>query len=352
MPLAIRATLLCCLVAWGDIACAESEGWKDLAAPESQGHWVRPSQGLDSQPVWGHADGLRIGLAPMPGPRGLLRVYAPYLGHPPGRMINYVAVEPILVGQQRRSFSELEPSRLDGVRGKRFWSTDTPNDAPPRRPQRPARGVVSREGDIETLQVFIHVERFDSGAHPYLRLRFRSDRPHEVAIAAFAHDDSKPLLACIVTATMGNYARLRRLHLADRVVLARDLWPRFDSNGFAPAREFPLGQLTRTARGHAVISATTNERKPQDAQYAPGTFHGWKYQGHRAVQYWRCEDPPDNLRVRVNGRTRYWASQSPIPGGISYENFEMVAGFRDGQEFWFGVEPEDASRRPQRATDR
>ncbi len=41
----------------------------------------------------------------------------------------------------------------------------------------------------------------------------------------------------------------------------------------------------------------------------------------------------------VNGRGVYWASRSPIPGGISFENFEMVAPFQQGQEFWFGVEP-------------
>ncbi len=29
--------------------------------------------------VWGHVDGLRIGLWPMAGPRGLLRIYEPHL---------------------------------------------------------------------------------------------------------------------------------------------------------------------------------------------------------------------------------------------------------------------------------
>ena len=59
--------------------------------------------------------------------------------------------------------------------------------------------------------------------------------------------------------------------------------------------------------------------------------------GRRAVQYWRCESPQEDLYVRVNGRTKYWASRSPIPGGVSFENFEMVAPFRNGQQFWFGV---------------
>jgi hypothetical protein len=255
-------------------------------------------------------------------------------------MVNFIAVEPIVTGQKRRGFSELEPSRLDGVRGKRFWSVNVLDDLSPRPPEQPARGVLSLNNNVETLELFILVERFNSGAHPYLKLRFQSDRPYEVAIAAFAHGDSKPMRSCILTATMGNYARLRRLHLADKIVLSTDLWPRFDGNGFAPARDFPLDQLTRTPEGYAVVAATTNESEPENAHYAAGTVYGWKYRGSRAVQYWRCEDPQDNLHVRVNGRTKYWASRSPIPGGISFENFEMIAEFRGGLQFWFGVQPE------------
>jgi len=256
-------------------------------------------------------------------------------------MINFIAVEPIVTGQERRGFSELEPSRLDRVRGKRFWSANVLDDLSPGPPKQPARGVLSKDNDVETLELFILVERFNSGAHPYLRLRFLSDRPYEVAIAAFAHADSEPMRSCILTATMGNYARLRRLFLADRTVLSTDLWPRFDGDGFAPGREFPLRQLTRTPEGHAVVAVTTNESEPENAHYAAGTFNGWKYRGNRAVQYWRCEDPQDNLHVRVNGRTKYWASRSPIPGGISFENFEMIAAFRNGQQFRFGVRPEE-----------
>ncbi|MCP4785610.1 MAG: hypothetical protein GY903_26680 [Fuerstiella sp.] len=311
-----------------------------MALPESEGRWVRPSARFPAQPVWGHVDGLRVGLEPMPGPRGLLRVYSPYLGHVPGRMINFIAVEPTVTGQERRGFSELELSQTDGVRGKRFWSVNRPNDLAPQPPDHPARGVVSREGDVETLEVFVHVERFNSGADPYLRLRFRSDRPFEVGIASFAKRSSRPMRSCVLTATMGNYARLRRLQLADRIVQSRNLWPAFDGDAFAPVRRFPLDQLTRTPEGHAFVSATTDESEPQKADYAPFTFKGWKYTGLRAVQYWRCESPPDDLYVRVNGRTKYWASRTPIPGGISFENFEMVARFRSGQEFWFGVKPD------------
>ncbi|MBN1853615.1 MAG: hypothetical protein JW829_12860 [Pirellulales bacterium] len=274
----------------------------------------------------------------MPGPRGLIRIYAPYLGQPTGRMINFIAVEPIISGQENRGFSELESSQLDGVRGKRFWSVDVLDDLSPRSPERPARGIVSQNGPVEILELFLLIERFQSGAHPYIKIHFQSDRPHEVRLTAFAHDDSKPMDSCVLTATMGNYARLRRLHLADRIVLSTDLWPQFHGYGFAPPIDFPLNRLVRTPEGDAYVAATTNEDDPENASYAMRTAKGWKYQGKRAIQYWRCENPPDNLRVRVNGRAFYWASRRPIPGGISFENFEMIAEFRDHAQFWFGVQ--------------
>ena len=38
------------------------------------GKWVRGSLHGKPTPVWGHTEGLQIGLAPLRGPRGLLRV--------------------------------------------------------------------------------------------------------------------------------------------------------------------------------------------------------------------------------------------------------------------------------------
>ena len=108
------------------------------SAPLVEGRWVRPATAATTaaamtttaaagatqsaaEPTWGHAYGLRIGLAHADrGPRGLLRVYTPYLDQPAGRVINFIAVEPTPRGREQRGLSELERSTLDGVRGKRF----------------------------------------------------------------------------------------------------------------------------------------------------------------------------------------------------------------------------------------
>ena len=112
------------------VAATIAQGGSALAPPEVDGAWILPSQEFPSQPVWGHAEGLRVGLWPLSGPRGLLRIYAPYLGQEDSRMINYIAVEPVLRGQTWRSLSEMEISRYDNEQGLRFWSADHGNHCP------------------------------------------------------------------------------------------------------------------------------------------------------------------------------------------------------------------------------
>lgn len=303
--------------------------------------WLRPTGDVSSEPRWGHLHGLQIGIPPIPGPRGLLRVFSPYLDHPRERLVNFVAVEPIVEGGSERGFSELEPSTLDpGEHGKRFWSADSETLAEQVSDGPPARGVVDVVDGIETLTVWIGVERFDSGAEVRVRVRFRADRPHEVELAGFANPASAPLSHLILTATMGNWARLRRLHLADRVVTPGQLWPGFSGTGFAEHARFPLDALMRDGEA-AIMSATGDEDDPWSVEYSDDTAEHWRFTGRRTLQSWRVDDPHPELDARVNARWSYWASASPIPGGPAYENVELVEPFRQGAAFRFSVEPAD-----------
>src|SRR5262245_56641099 len=187
---------------------------KGLARPVADGPFLVPAPGEASEPIWGVKGGIAVGLWPLPGPRGLIRLYAPYLGHPPGRVINFVAIEPI-VGRAR-GLSELERSALDGTDGKAIWSRDSwQDDANPRPPWQPARGRRGRDGKAETLTVAFFVETFENGARPVVEIILRDDRPNEVAFRSFSRDGGAAMKACVLTATMGNYARLRRLWLDD-----------------------------------------------------------------------------------------------------------------------------------------
>jgi len=301
--------------------------------------WIRG--GLDTdKPLWGLRSGIQVAIWPASvedggngGPRGLFRIGVPMKnGGKEYGLINFVAVEPIVKGQ--RGFSELEPSRTDGRPGKLFWtgSPDGPGE-------KPDPGTLTKSGGVERLTVTVHVEQFANGARPIVELQIASDRPDEVRFTVRAARDSAPMEYCVLTATMGNYARLRRLWLADGVVEPKNLWPNFSGDEFTPEAFFPLERLPRTSEGDVLVCATSDEKEPWTAPVDP-RGPGWHYRGDVTfTQYWR--KPKDafkpDLRVRVNGRRVYWASHNPIPGGLAYENFDMVEKFYDGQVFIFGV---------------
>jgi hypothetical protein len=73
---------------------------------------------------------------PPTAPRGLIRIYAPFLDNPPGRVINFIAIEPIIDG--KRGYSELERSATDGQPGKMNWNFDEVSTDPARKPDTPA----------------------------------------------------------------------------------------------------------------------------------------------------------------------------------------------------------------------
>jgi hypothetical protein len=311
------------------------------SSEESSAGWLRPDGTPTAEPRWGHRHGIQVGLHPLGGPRGLLRIYAPYLGHPADRLVNFIAVEPIVAGQTDRGYSELEHSLLDDADGKRMWSADLGSTGTPSTAalNTPARGTTETIDGVEHLRLFVMVERFENGADVHVRVTFRADRPHEIGLAAFRSERSAQLESCVLSATMGNFARLRRLRLADRVVTPAELRPEHSGDGFTEHARFPLSELGRTADGDAIVSASPDEERPQNAHYAAGTAEHWKYFGARATQSWRAPSPTPELEALVNGRRSYWASSSPIPGGTSYENFELVEPFRQGREFFFSVEP-------------
>ncbi|MFP3813582.1 hypothetical protein, partial [Bacillus sp. SIMBA_005] len=87
-----------------------------------------------------------------------------------------------------------------GERGKRLWSAEEADAVERAAGDPPARGVVETADGIETLTVWIGVERFDNGADVRVRVRFFADRPHEVEVAGYANAASVPLSHLILTA--------------------------------------------------------------------------------------------------------------------------------------------------------
>jgi hypothetical protein len=305
--------------------------------------WVRPQKPGDPL-IWGRRDGILFGL-PSPGglkgPRGLVRIgiITPPENSP--KLLNYIAIEPVIQGPgsrfARMAFSELEPSTLDpGQRGKRLWiDPDTPISGN-------LETIHAGSAVVERLSVKINVERYTAnGAHVYLIASIDSDHPSELRLSVFKENDSPALDDLTVTATMGNYERLRLLWLKDHVVDSRKLFAGYQGDAFVEHDNYPLDEMLRTPDGDAIVYCTSNELSPATT---PGndTAH-WKYILPKLTQYWRvpAHDIQPDLRVRVNARRVYWASAAPVLGGIAFENFEVRQRYFPGQTFIFGISPKE-----------
>jgi hypothetical protein len=323
---ALYCVVFCCLVSPNAIA----------------GDWVRPGL-TTNQPIWGLRGGLLWAIAPAGfrggEPRGLIRLGYPVLQDDRYDLINFIAIEPIVNGH--RGFSELEHSQLDGLGGKRIWAEHPLNDAQ----TNVASGQLRKRADgREILETALQVEKFENGAHVKLVIGQRQDKPVEIELSVFQEPDSAPLDCCILTATMGNMARTRRLWLEHEVVNSLELYRDYRDSGFAPHREYPLSSLHRTAEGRVLVAVTNDEADPK-AIYPFPQSELWHYGGRKVTQYWVREPGTfrNDLRAIVNGRYTYWRSSTPVPGGIAFENFELKERFYNGQKFVFGI----TSRTPQ-----
>ena len=330
------------------IACAIScfaqsalPHWQQLAQPDTIGSWILPAQGKAGAPLWGHKNGIILGIAPTPGPRGLIRIFCPYLDLEMGNVMNFIALEPVVKGDIERGYSELERSSLDnGKNGKRFWSANDSLAISPQDEEYPARGIISKINGEEVLTFFVFSEPFDNGAKVYVRLRLFETRPYEFEITTYTYDGSEELDYFITTATMGNKSRLRTLYLKDGQKKSLEMWPDYKDIHFTERTPILLKDMLRDKKGTMYFIAAPNEKDYTKATYHPTTASHWRYYAKHATQYWIKENPDKDLIGIVNGRYTYWASESPIPGGISFENFELNEPFVEGYSYIFGISPE------------
>ncbi len=301
-------------------------------------HWVHPEK-ADGLLVWGRHDGIVFGLPSSPDwgvPRGLIRVGIFPPGESEPKLLNYIAVEPVadVPSWNYKNYSEMEPSQLDvGKQGKRLWvDTSADPDA-----WRGKITTLQKEGKtVERLSVPICVERFNT-SKAYVRLiaSVDSDHPEEVRFTVFAQDDSPPIKELTLSATMGNFERLRLIWLADRVLDSRKLAPDYKGKSFtADYNKYPLSEILRLPGGDPIVYASSNEADP-----AAATSAAWRYKLPKLTQYWSVPvgDVQPDLRVRVNERYDYWKSETPVSGGIAFENFEVRQKYVPGQTFIFGI---------------
>lgn len=301
--------------------------------------WLRPG-GADSRPIWGIPGGIRFAIAPGSvegpddgGPRGLIRVGYPAVGGDGYVMVNFIAIEPVVGG--KRGLSELEKSPSDGQPGKKLAAVGA---ADPGKVETPADGA-------ERLQVRIDIEKFENGAHIYVVASLRADRPNEIHFTVHALPDSAPIEECVLSATMGNKARVRLVEMRSGVLSSKDIFGGYNGPDFTGDHFEGADKLARNAEGDVVVPFSSDERDPASVHPFPDNPFTWYYPGKPLTQYWRkpANTPQDGLKLRVNGRFQYWMSEQPIPGGVAFENVELRDKFKDGEQWVFGMTP-DAPR--------
>lgn len=324
----------------------------------AQTKWIRPVTSADKQ-MWGIHDGIVFSLWPngvetgdqgTGGPRGLLRVGYEYKGKI--YLINYIAIEPIVEG--KIEFSEISPSNTDGKWGKLIWPGDSEtNDA--YNPANISKGVISHPDtnhpQTEQLTLFLFMEQYLDKAAPYIKVSIRSDKPEEICFEINNKANSAHMDRCALTATMGNYSRLRLLHLDKEIIDSRKLYSGYEDIDFIEKDAYPATQMLKLKDGSPIALATQNETmaelSPWPTDNAYYAKRGWRYRpDFKLTQYWRKDGPTydPSLQVRVNGRAKYWAvaSRDPkqyvkLPGGAAFENFELREKYYPGQKFIYGL---------------
>lgn len=321
--------------------------------------WIRPAS-RTSPSIWGLKGGIVFSIWPYGvetdassfggGPRGLIRVGYEFKGKI--YLINFLAIEPVVNG--KIEFSEISPSQVDQKWGKLMWASGT-RDSKTFEPYSSSPGVIdtirTNNSVTEKLSVYFFIEKFDHGAHPYLRLSITSDRPEEVGIEVFEKEGSAKMDRCVITATMGNYARLRNIYLKEQVINSKKLFENYNDIHFVEKESYPYTVFLKDRNGDFIVPAATDETFaglsawPQEEAYLDRV--SWRYRPpFQLTQYWRKESSrfDSSLKLRVNGRTFYWAGGVDdkskyirIPGGTAFENFELRENFYPGQKFYFGI---------------
>jgi hypothetical protein len=328
-----------------------------IKAADGTDPWIIPDLAKGEPPRFGLKGGLQFGFYPGSldpnnknddgGPRGLIRVWSPAL---PGKnycLANFIAVEPTAKDNPEWGSSELENSQSDWKPGKVM--TVDPNSVE----------LKTIALGVQELSLTADVEKFHNGSHVKLDISERSDEPEQLHFKVHTAEDSAPLKDCVLTATWGNLTRSREIWLKDGIQnsLAIPSYRVYRGYDFAPDQFYGIDKLTQLPNGNMAAALTTNETHPDSIHPLFGS-DAWYWGAKPITQYWEVPNADKDLNLRVNGRFMYWNSKWAIPnglevpGGITYENFEMREPFREGQEFIFGAstkKPEELGFGP--ATD-
>lgn len=318
--------------------------WALCLSGAAAADFIRPEKPGDPL-IYGVRNGICVAVYPDAldgrpggGPRGLLRVG--YQENGKFHLINYIAVQPLVLGAV--GLSELERGN-DGMPGKPLWVGSSPTDGGIGA-NGDVRGVVQQTTQGAVLTFWLFVEKFGNGAAPVVEVSLYENQPDRVRFRTFSGAGGSVMERCDLSATMGNQSRCRTLWLDTDRVHAPDLYAGYRGDGFVERVPYRLGALHKTTTDDVVVAISPDEFEPREVW--PFANGAWHHDGSWMAQFWLKPRGTydDSLQCRVNGRGMYWGGNSPIPGGLSFENFELQESFRPGQETWFGYLKESPAK--------
>ncbi len=305
--------------------------------PESK--WLMPED-FNNQPAWGINNGIIISTWPGDlggigggGPKGLFRIYKH--GDKGLGWMNFLSLEPT-TQNSLPGFSELESILFVP---NPYANLNNPNSIIDNK--LPASydnlATITNENGIEQLNLLFGIENsFANNGHIYTTAHIRKDKPDEIEFRFYTHDDTAPIKKIRLSSTAGNFNHMKLLYLANEIIDSRNLYEGYQETGkrdFAPWTTFEFNKLKKLS-DNSIIVATT--RSADD----PGEFWNDFFTRYELTQYFRKYPGSydGNEFSAVNAKYVFWHTGKPIPGGVSYENFELNDPiFEQGQQIWFGA---------------
>ncbi|MHC1605311.1 MAG: hypothetical protein ACXQTP_05015 [Candidatus Methanofastidiosia archaeon] len=329
-------------------------------SPETK--WLLPED-FNNQPAWGIKNGIIISTWPADlggigggGPKGLFRIHKH--GSKGLGWVNFISVDPIT--DLGNGWSEGEsilfvPNPYERQNNpEQIITTKLPSD------YNNIATITCPEPGVEQLNILFGIQEFNNKAKVYLTVHIRDDRPEEIEFRIFKHDNTTKIEMVRLSSTAGNFNHLRLLWLKDNVVDSKELYKEYQKQMtpkpgtkfswknsimlFGPVTTFEYDTLQKDSQGNLIVAITRNLDDVED-------YWNEYFTRYKLTQYFKKYRGyyTEKSFVSVNARYVFWHTLTPIPGGISYENFELNEPFHQGQRLWFGATektPEELGWKP------
>lgn len=370
---------------WGSFGYPQTIGCKGSylwIAPRSLSSTAPPvfvsPKTVSGSVFWGHREGTRVATNNFTNEGGLLRILPSYFavqginGYSWRARTSLISVRPIVEDSAIAEIPEqLTSSTNSSAMGLNFAVRDS-MDAPAEPDQLSlsfkSAGAISADG--KTMRLFLHYERFPSGAQPIVELVFDADKPEAIGFLIHQAPGSTPMKACqLVTKKDALYQWQQYSVSSNQTVKSEetsaslsDLYPKSsreesdEASASDPSvtevaelgwRSIPVEVLPRKERSEEPttrrIRFHTTIKDFSSVLYAPGLLSKWKYEGVPNSQSWVLpvvdRESEQDIKVEVQGTRVFPGTATKIANGMVSQNVRVTIPMSNQQPVWLSYEP-------------